>query len=99
MDIKCKKNNSQSKGTLTEAYFVGAKGFSDETIRRIENSIDIDAKKGRIKTVIGVPKIVEGITRIGQCFGNDKALSQTGVVSFAIYDVRDKAFNKIFPRT
>lgn len=82
---------SKYNGSLMEAYLVGSSGYTQETIKRIESSPEIDSKKGFLK--------MGGVSsRIKEFIISDKALEESGRVFFGIYDVRQNKFMRILPR-
>lgn len=86
-----KRAYSEYGGSVMEAYFVGSAGYTEGTIKRLEDSNEIDAKKGYIKL---------GATAIAKDFCSwNKDIRELGKVFFKIFDVRGNQFVKVLPRT
>jgi hypothetical protein len=86
-----KRIYSRYDGSLIQAYLVGSNGYTEGTIKRIEDLEEVDSKKG-------ILKIRGGASRIKEFIISDKALGESGRVFFEIYDVRQNKFVRILPR-
>lgn len=78
--------------SLEEAYFITTEKMTDANYERIEKSDDVDAKKGQLKAITGVSKVI-------QYFNDKKSLGESGRVRISMYEVRKNCYVKIFPRT
>lgn len=85
-----KRAYSEYGGSLTEAYFVGSAGYTDGTIKRLEDSNEINPKKGYVS--------LGGKAFIKDFLLNDRSTSDSGKVFIKVYDVRGNQFLKILPR-
>lgn len=85
-----KRTHSEYDGSLMEAYFVGSQGYTDGTIKRLEDSSEINAKKGFIG--LGGTALVKDFMLGG------RDIRDSGKVFFKVYDYRGNQFVKVFPR-
>lgn len=85
-----KRVYSEYNGSLQEAYFVGSNGYTEDTVKRVEDLKEIDPKKGILK--------MGGVSLIKDFLSTGKELGESGKVFIEIYDVRQNQFVKILPR-
>ena len=85
-----KRVYSEYEGSLQEAYFVGSNGYTEGTVKRIEDLKEINPKKGILK--MGSLSLIKDFLNTG------KGISESGKVFIEIYDVRQNQFVKILPR-
>ena len=89
--MNTKRVHNQYEGTLQESYFVGSNGYTQGTVKHIEDLGEVDPRKGILK--------MGGMAIIKDFLGTNKGLGNSGKVYIEMYDVRNNQFLKILPHS
>lgn len=88
--MNTKRIHSQFEGTLQESYFVGSSGYTQGTVKHVEDLGEVDPRKGILN--------MGGMALIKDLFNTNKGRN-SGKVFIEMYDVRNSQFLKILPHS